>query len=82
MPLYEFRCLKCNDIFEILVLSGGDDVEMRCPHCGAEKFERVISSANFAMGSGKGEQTKPQVQSRQCSSGTCSTVTLPGHTKS
>ncbi len=82
MPLYEFRCLKCNDVFEILVISESDEVEMRCPYCKSEDFERVISSTNFTMGPGKGEQTSPQVQSRQCSSGTCSTVTLPGHTKS
>lgn len=82
MPLYEFRCLKCNDVFEILIMRDEDEVEMRCPHCGSDDFERVLSSTTYAMGFAKSESTGPSVESRQCSSGTCSTYTLPGHTKS
>ena len=81
MPLFEFRCLKCNDLFEMLFMGKEDNMEMRCPHCGAEDFERVMSNANFAMGSGKGPTAKPGVQTRQCGDGSCSTLTLPGHTK-
>lgn len=81
MPLYEFRCLKCNDLFEMLITGNKDEVEMRCPRCGAEDFERVISSANYAMGAGGGQATRPAVQSRQCGSGSCSTLTLPGYSK-
>lgn len=82
MPLYEFRCLKCNDVFEILIMRDEDEVEMRCPHCGSDDFERVLSSTTYAMGFAKGESTGPTVESKQCSSGTCSTYTLPGHTRS
>lgn len=81
MPLFEFRCLKCNDLFEMLVMGKEDDVEMRCPHCGAEDFERVMSNTNYAMGPGKGQATSPGVQTRQCGGGSCSTMTLPGHSK-
>ncbi|MBW2108762.1 MAG: zinc ribbon domain-containing protein [Deltaproteobacteria bacterium] len=80
MPLYEFRCLKCNDLFEILVTGAKDDVEMRCPHCGAEDFERVISTTNYTVGSGK-QANKPSVQSRQCGSGSCTTMTVPGYSR-
>ena len=82
MPLYEFRCLKCNEVFEFLVVGSDDEMEMKCPHCGSEEFERVISTTNMSMGAGKDAQSRPQVENRQCSSGTCSTVTLPGHSKS
>jgi putative FmdB family regulatory protein len=81
MPLYEFRCLKCNEVFEFLVVGEKDEMEMKCPHCESADFERVISTSNFAMGAGKGSPKRPQVESRQCSSGSCSTVTLPGYTK-
>ena len=81
MPLFEFRCLKCNDLFEMLVMGKEDDVEMRCPHCGAEDFERVMSNTNYTVGSGKGQTPKEGVQSRQCGAGSCTTMTLPGHTK-
>ena len=81
MPIFEFRCHKCNEVFEILQMAGEDEVEMKCPHCGSEDFERVLSTTSYAMGDSKGGAQKPAVQSRQCASGTCTTVTLPGHTR-
>jgi putative FmdB family regulatory protein len=82
MPIYEFRCLKCDEVFEILMMKTQDEVEAKCPHCASEDFERVLSTTSHAMGFSKGEARGPTVQSRECGSGTCSTVTLPGHTKS
>jgi len=82
MPLYEFRCLKCNEVFEFLVVGKDDTMEMKCPHCNSEEFERVISTTNFAMAEGGGAKTRTQVENRQCSSGSCTTYTVPGHTKS
>ena len=81
MPIYEFRCMKCNEVFELLKMSARDEVEMKCPHCDSENFERVLSTASHAMGFSKGESRGPQVQSRECASGTCSTIELPGHSK-
>ncbi len=81
MPIYEFRCLKCNEAFEILKMSTQDKVEMRCPHCKSENFERIMSTTSHTMGSGKGESRGPKTRSRECPSGTCSTVDLPGYTK-
>lgn len=81
MPIYEFRCLKCNDVFETLMMSTQDKVEMRCPHCKSEDFERILSTTSHTMGFSKGESRGPTVQSRECASGTCSSVTLPGHSK-
>ena len=81
MPIYEFRCLKCNEIFEILMLTTKDGVEMKCPKCGSEDFDRVLSSSSYAMGYSKGESRGPKVESRECASGTCTTWNLPGHSK-
>jgi putative FmdB family regulatory protein len=81
MPIYEFRCLKCQEVFEILMMNTQDEMEMKCPHCASEDFERVLSTSNHAMGPGKGETQGPSVQSRKCASGSCSTVTLPGYSK-
>ncbi|NVM21802.1 MAG: zinc ribbon domain-containing protein [Desulfobacterales bacterium] len=82
MPIYEFRCLKCNEVFEILMVTGGDKVEMKCPHCKSEDFERVLSTASYAVGFSGSESRTPKVQSRECASGTCSTIDLPGYSKS
>jgi putative FmdB family regulatory protein len=52
MPLYEFKCQDCNQIFELLVMNREQDLEMTCPHCGSETFERVLSTTHYAMGGG------------------------------
>ena len=81
MPIFEFRCLKCNDVFEILKMGQEDEVEMKCPNCGSENFERVLSTTSHTMGFSKGESRRPEVRSRECASGTCSTIELPGYSK-
>ncbi|MGD9016703.1 MAG: zinc ribbon domain-containing protein [Desulfobacterales bacterium] len=78
MPIFEFRCLECNDVFELLMLGGGDAVEMRCPKCKSETFERVMSSANYAMASGATGSSGPTAKNRQCKSGNCTTYEIPG----
>jgi len=80
MPLYEFKCNKCENFFEILVMNSKDEVEMKCPECSSEKFERILSTSNYAMGQG-GAQSSVNTQTRTCSSGSCTTYTLPGHTR-
>jgi putative FmdB family regulatory protein len=82
MPIYEFRCLKCDQVFELLRVSQGDEIEMKCPHCGSPDFERVLSTTSYAVGFSKGESRRPTVESRKCASGTCATVEFPGHSKS
>ncbi|MBA3029837.1 MAG: zinc ribbon domain-containing protein, partial [Desulfobacteraceae bacterium] len=32
MPIYEFKCLKCNDCFEILIMGRDETVETKCPN--------------------------------------------------
>ncbi len=80
MPIYEFKCSKCEEFFELLFMSESDDVEVKCPKCGSGVFERVLSSMNYAMGaaSGKGQDSSANVQTRKCSSGSCTTYNIPG----
>lgn len=80
MPIYEFRCLKCGKIFEKLFIIGSrEKADITCPECGAESFERVMSSTNYAMGEGKGSKS-PKITTKSCGSGNkCSTLELPGY---
>ena len=79
MPIYEFRCLKCQELFEFLAVRSDDTMETQCPHCGAEDFERVMSSSNFAMGSGsQSSGSGVSKQTRTCSGGNCTTYEIPG----
>ncbi len=43
MPIYEFRCLNCNHIFEIfLTYQEYGNREINCPECDHSRPERII----------------------------------------
>ncbi len=78
MPIYEFKCLKCNNFFECLSLKRDDKVKTVCPECHSEDFERIISSTNYSMGNGvpKTDGQSSSAQTRTCSGGSCATYNL------
>lgn len=50
MPIYEFQCVECNEIFEELVHVG--QKTHKCPDCGG-KGKKIISSVGIIFkGSG------------------------------
>lgn len=76
MPIYEFRCIKCGKIFELLKLKKEDDsIKMKCPKCKSAEVERVLSSVSI-ISSGSGKKAKQTVKS--CSSGSCASFEIPG----
>jgi putative FmdB family regulatory protein len=81
MPIYEFRCLKCDECFELLIMKTDDQVEMRCPKCASEDFERVLSASCHSMGGNSSESQGAQSQTRNCPSGSCTTYDIPGPPK-
>ncbi|MBN2061731.1 MAG: zinc ribbon domain-containing protein [Deltaproteobacteria bacterium] len=79
MPIFEFRCVKCGNIFEKLFMKSEEEVEISCPECKSREFERVVSSSNYAMGPG-GNKTK--VTAKSCGpSNQCMTFDIPGPTR-
>jgi putative FmdB family regulatory protein len=82
MPIYEFKCSKCEEFFEVIVMASDDDNAVSCPACESNEFERVVSKTNFSMGSSSAGQTQGvQTQERECSGGSCKTYTVPGETQ-
>ena len=82
MPIYEFKCLSCQECTEILVMGTNEDqVEMRCKQCGSEDIERILSCTHHAMATGGSGKSQPCAESRTCSSGSCTTWNLPGHSR-
>ncbi len=80
MPIYEFKCLKCEEYMEILVMGSNDDeVDMACRKCGDPELERILSSTQYKMTSSKGEGGHASAKTRTCSGGSCTTWDLPGH---
>jgi putative FmdB family regulatory protein len=81
MPIYEFRCLACGHLFELLILNDDEKVEMQCPACKERNFERVMSAAYSSMGGRSGANAPIRSQSRTCSGGSCTTYEIPGPTR-
>jgi putative FmdB family regulatory protein len=80
MPIHEFICQECKNIFELLAIKEGDLVEVKCPTCDSDNLERVLSKVTETSRGNSGKKQNP-VENRSCSSGTCFSITLPGHTK-
>jgi len=43
MPIYEYRCHRCRQIFSILVRSLSADVSVMCPRCAGSDVRRLVS---------------------------------------
>jgi putative FmdB family regulatory protein len=75
MPIYEFRCLGCGHVFELLKLKKeSEEAIMRCPKCGSEEAERILSTVSAVISSGK----KSTYTTKKCGSGSCSSFEIPG----
>jgi putative FmdB family regulatory protein len=81
MPIYEFKCLRCEEFIELLVMNKDEEIELKCPKCASKDLERVLSSTNFSMGIGSGTGQGAKSQTRTCGSGSCTTYEIPGHTR-
>jgi putative FmdB family regulatory protein len=53
VPIYEYRCEKCQTIFERLTFKA-DEEKLQCPECGKTEVARVLSAASFTSTSGLG----------------------------
>ncbi|MHC4712116.1 MAG: FmdB family zinc ribbon protein [Planctomycetota bacterium] len=43
MPIYEYRCGRCEGVFEVFVRGSSDGSPPRCTECGSRKVEKVFS---------------------------------------
>jgi putative FmdB family regulatory protein len=43
MPIYDYHCADCDDVFEKLVMAPVQSPRV-CPRCGSRKIERVFSA--------------------------------------
>jgi putative FmdB family regulatory protein len=52
MPIYEYKCSECGNIFEILTTSSNDEEKVQCDKCESERVKKVISAGSFRLTSG------------------------------
>jgi putative FmdB family regulatory protein len=50
MPIYEFICQECKNIFELLTIKEGNLVEIKCSTCDSDNLERVMSKVTVPSG--------------------------------
>lgn len=44
MPIYEFKCKNCGNIFEYLCLKSSDKDDACCPVCGRKETDVLLSA--------------------------------------
>jgi len=47
VPVYEYACLDCRKVVDVLMRRVADDAEAPCPECGGTNTRRLISSFAF-----------------------------------
>ncbi len=53
MPIYEFICEECGEMFEELVRSASDTQGVICPACQGEQVKKRISIIGSMFSAGK-----------------------------
>jgi putative FmdB family regulatory protein len=70
MPIYEYKCKKCDKISELFIQK--QDEVIKCPYCGSKEMEKVFSSSYIIhMGSSSPRKTCCGREER-CDSPPCS----------
>ncbi|MDO8683268.1 MAG: zinc ribbon domain-containing protein [Armatimonadota bacterium] len=72
MPIYEFKCKKCDTLFELLCSIGGWDGK-ECPYCGSKRVSRLLSTFFSRSIGSDGSSHSHGGGCSNCASGACST---------
>lgn len=64
MPIYEYKCHKCSNLFDVFQSICATNENLNCPSCGESKPERIFStfgtrSASSSASSGGCSSTGP-----------------------
>jgi len=70
MPIYDYRCGQCGQVCEVFQRSR-DEKPAKCPSCGSEGLERLVSAFSV-LGSGTSGGTTCCGRDTRCDSPPCS----------
>ncbi len=75
MPIYEYKCNKCENNFEEIVLKSDEIVT--CPNCKSNETTKLLSPSRHTSGGSDSPNSIPSAPSgggcSGCSGGNCST---------
>lgn len=55
MPIYEYKCKNCENLFDVFQAIGASSENLNCPSCGEPKLDRIFSAfgtGNTSLASG------------------------------
>jgi len=52
MPIYEYRCQECKNLFEAILTSTESAATVTCPKCESHAVKKTISASSFRISSG------------------------------
>lgn len=64
MPVFEYKCKKCEVSYEVLHKSSENKDDVHCPNCNSPEHIKLISSFSSVMGSSGSD-------AGSCSTGSC-----------
>jgi putative FmdB family regulatory protein len=73
MPIYEFRCRKCEHEFEELFRSSAEGRSVVCPECGSRRCDKQWSAFGFAVAGGAARSSCDGGGCEHCRGGSCET---------
>ncbi|HUL38408.1 MAG TPA: zinc ribbon domain-containing protein [Thermodesulfobacteriota bacterium] len=59
MPIYEYQCRKCGEVFERIMKVNERADSLICPQCGEKKPEKILSSFSSSKGSDSSSSCGP-----------------------
>lgn len=74
MPLYEYKCKQCDEVFELLRSRSEADTQVPCPRCKEGPVTRLMSV--FCGRSGSGGESHAVAGSGRCAG--CSASSCAG----
>jgi putative FmdB family regulatory protein len=72
MPIYDYRCRRCGEVHEVFAQKT-DAAPAKCPSCGAEDLEKLLSSFNVVSDTARAGGTTCCGREERCETPPCST---------
>lgn len=76
MPIFEFACTSCGNVFEKILYGGSDEVS--CEKCGSSELTKLLSKSSSLSGSKQKGQLPGIGDTGCCGSGPSSQGCVPG----
>jgi len=71
MPIFEYRCHKCESEFEKLVFGSSSENGIQCPDCESHEVEQLYSCFNGVSRSSDGTTTSMSSGCSSCAASSC-----------